>query len=73
MDIGVPELLIVLLIIVLLYGPGHLAKTMGELGHGIKAFKDGLSGSNEEQSKEENKPSGSPIDRDTSDTHHGPQ
>lgn len=56
MDIGVPELLIILVIIVILFGPSRLAKTMGELGHGIRSFKDGLSGSNEEQPKKEDKP-----------------
>jgi sec-independent protein translocase protein TatA len=52
MDIGVPELLIILVIIVILFGPSRLAKTMGELGHGLRAFKDGLSGPNEEKPKE---------------------
>jgi sec-independent protein translocase protein TatA len=51
MDIGVPELLIILLIIIILFGPSRLAKTMGELGHGLRAFKDGLSGTNEEEQK----------------------
>ncbi len=39
-DIGMPELLIVLVIIVLIFGPGRLAKTMGELGKGIRSFRD---------------------------------
>jgi len=39
-DIGVPELLIVLVIVVLVFGPGRIAKTMGEMGKGIRAFKD---------------------------------
>jgi len=43
MDIGVPELLIVLVVIVLLFGPGRIAKTMGELGEGLKSFRDGIS------------------------------
>jgi TatA/E family protein of Tat protein translocase len=52
MDIGVPELLIILVIIVILFGPSRLAKTMGELGHGLRAFKDGLSDPSEEKPKE---------------------
>lgn len=39
-DIGMPELLIVLVVIVLIFGPGRLAKTMGELGKGIRSFRD---------------------------------
>ena len=42
-DIGTPELLIVLVIIVLLFGPGRLANTMGEIGKGIRAFKESFS------------------------------
>jgi len=43
LDIGVPELLIVLVIMVLIFGPGRIARTMGELGKGISSFRDSLS------------------------------
>ncbi len=46
-DIGVPELLIVLVIVVLLFGPGRIGKIAGELGKGIRSFREGLSGKNE--------------------------
>jgi sec-independent protein translocase protein TatA len=42
MDIGAPELLIVLFIVVLLFGPGRLAGLGAELGKGIRSFKQGL-------------------------------
>ena len=45
-----PELLIVLVIIVLIFGPGRLAKTMSELGKGIRSFKDSFSSSEEDKS-----------------------
>ncbi len=48
-DIGVPELLILLVIVVLVFGPGRLAKTMSEIGKGVRAFKDSVS--SEEDSK----------------------
>jgi sec-independent protein translocase protein TatA len=38
-DFGAPELLIVLVIVVLLFGPGRIAKTRGEVGKGIRSFK----------------------------------
>jgi sec-independent protein translocase protein TatA len=41
-DLGIPELLIILVIVVLLFGPGRLSKIAGELGKGIKSFKENL-------------------------------
>ena len=41
---GLPELLIVLVVVILLFGVGRIGKIAGELGKGIHAFKDGLSG-----------------------------
>ena len=46
-DFGFPELLIILVIIVVLFGPGRIGKVAGELGKGIRAFKDGLAGKDE--------------------------
>jgi sec-independent protein translocase protein TatA len=51
MDIGAPELLIVLFIVLLLFGPGRLVKMGGELGRGIREFRQGLSGANVEEDK----------------------
>ena len=49
---GVPELLIILVIIVLLFGVGRIGKIAGELGKGIRSFKDGLKDNDE--TEEEN-------------------
>lgn len=46
-DIGWPELLIVLVIVVLIFGPGRIGKTLGELGKGIRSFRDTFSSSEE--------------------------
>jgi sec-independent protein translocase protein TatA len=51
--LGVPELLIVLLIIILLFGVGRIGKVAGELGKGIRSFKDGLQGDKKEEPTEE--------------------
>jgi sec-independent protein translocase protein TatA len=54
-DFGLPELLIILVIIIVLFGPGRIGKVAGELGKGIRSFKDGLSGkddSKDEQNKD---------------------
>lgn len=61
MDIGLPELLIILVVIVILFGPGRIGKVAGELGKGMRAFRDGLSGKGEEK-KEEDKQAEPPKD-----------
>ena len=52
-DLGAPELIIILIIIVLLFGPGRIGKVAGELGKGIKNFREGLSGKDEAADKPE--------------------
>jgi len=44
MDIGPTELIIILLIVVLLFGVGRISKVAGELGKGIRSFREGLRG-----------------------------
>lgn len=46
---GLPELLIILLVIVLLFGPGRIGKIAGELGNGIRSFRDGLKSKEEKE------------------------
>ena len=47
-DFGVPELLIILVIVVVLFGPGRIGKIAGELGKGIRSFRDGIGGKEDE-------------------------
>ena len=45
--LGLPrgaEWIIILVIILLLFGPGRIGKVAGEIGKSIKAFRDGLGG-----------------------------
>ena len=53
MNLGPTELIIVLVVVLLLFGVGRISKVAGELGEGIRAFKDGLEGEQEEKPKEE--------------------
>lgn len=56
-DFGIPELLIILVIVVLLFGPGRIGKIAGELGKGIRSFREGISKDDEkkdEEKKDEN-------------------
>jgi sec-independent protein translocase protein TatA len=43
MQFGGWEIIIVLVVVLLLFGPGRISKVAGEMGKSIKAFKDGLS------------------------------
>ena len=57
--VGLPELIVILLIIILLFGIGRIGKIAGELGSGIRAFRDGLKGEEELEKEEEEKASDS--------------
>jgi len=54
-DFGVPELLIILVIVVLLFGPGRIGKIASELGRGIRSFRDGLSKNEDDPAAEATK------------------
>ncbi len=53
--IGLPEILALLLLALLIFGPGRLTKLARELGQSIHAFQAGLRG--ESDSEDETKPS----------------
>ncbi len=46
--LGPTELIIILVIVIIVFGVGRISKIGGELGSGIKAFKDGLQGDDED-------------------------
>lgn len=50
---GIPELLIILVIVLVLFGVGRISKIAGEMGSGIRAFKDGLQGSEDKKNNDE--------------------
>jgi sec-independent protein translocase protein TatA len=60
-NIGVPELVIVLIIIVIIFGVGKLPEIGGALGKGIREFKT-------ESTSEDDKPEDAKIDAGTSST-----
>jgi sec-independent protein translocase protein TatA len=53
--LGPTELLIIFGIIVLLFGVGRIGKIAGELGSGIRAFREGLQGNKEKPTEAEPK------------------
>ncbi|RMF49686.1 MAG: twin-arginine translocase TatA/TatE family subunit [Anaerolineae bacterium] len=52
MNLGPTELIIILLIILLLFGVGRISRIAGELGSGIRAFREGLQGEDEDTKEE---------------------
>ena len=49
--IGPTELIIILVIVIIVFGVGRLSEVGGALGKGIRAFKRGQSGEDEEDEK----------------------
>jgi len=47
--LGWPELIVLLVIVVLVFGVGRISKIAGELGAGIRSFKEGLSGDSQKK------------------------
>ena len=46
--LGPTELIIILVIVVVLFGVGRIGKIAGEMGSGIKAFREGIKGEDDE-------------------------
>jgi sec-independent protein translocase protein TatA len=47
---GMGELLVILVIVMIFFGVGRLPAVLGEMGKGIKAFKDGMKEGDEDPS-----------------------
>lgn len=47
-NLGIPELSIIVLLVLILFGPGKLPGVMKSLGDGVKQFKEAASGNSVE-------------------------
>ena len=55
--LGLPELILVFVIVMLIFGVGRISKIAEELGSGIRAFREGLKGENTKEEEKEEPPS----------------
>ena len=53
LTIGWPEILLIVLIVLLLFGAKKIPELMKGMGKGVKSFKDGLNGVDEPEIKED--------------------
>ncbi len=51
-NLGVPELILILVIAILIFGPGRIGKIGSELGKGIRGFKEGVASDDDEEETE---------------------
>ena len=49
---GLPELLIILVIVIILFGVGRVSRIGGELGEAIGNFRKGIQSANDEQEQQ---------------------
>jgi sec-independent protein translocase protein TatA len=53
MNLGLPEILGILLVVVILFGVGRIGKIGGELGSGIREFRRAVKDEDGEEEKEQ--------------------
>ncbi len=58
--LGIPELVVILVIALVIFGPGKLPEIGGALGKGIRDFKKGFEGGEEDPKKVEEGASSKP-------------
>jgi len=55
LNLGAPEIIIIALIVLLLFGGKKIPELMKGLGKGVRSFKDGIKDIDEEINKEDDK------------------
>lgn len=69
MPIGVPELLIILVVVLVIFGPKRLPGLGKQLGTGMREFKDSISGDDKQEKRTSTSLDAAPEDRpDAGDT-----
>lgn len=53
MSLGIGQILLILLVVLIIFGAGKLPKVMADLGKGLRSFKEGLNGEEDEKPKKQ--------------------
>lgn len=61
--LGVTELVIILVVALIVFGPGRLPEIGGALGRGIRDFRRSMDGADDPQLTAETKPPAPPVER----------
>lgn len=51
--LGTPEIIVIVLVVLLLFGGKKIPELMNGLGKGVKSFRDGMKGEDSNDKKEE--------------------
>jgi len=54
LNLGVPELIIILVVVLIFFGAGKLPQVLGQMGKGVKAFKKGMTDKDDDRLLEGN-------------------
>jgi len=54
MGLGIGQILIILVLVLVVFGAGKLPKVMGDLGKGMRSFKEGIKGEDQKTDSSDN-------------------
>lgn len=66
--LGTPELIVILIVVLLLFGGKKIPELMRGLGKGVKSFKEGVSGIEEEINRDPAQPKGGAQQQDSKES-----
>jgi sec-independent protein translocase protein TatA len=49
--LGTPEIILIVVVIILLFGAGRISKIFREFGSGLRSFREGLKGDDDQEPK----------------------